>query len=157
MTVVNGKDLRAIQPGETFAEAQVLYGEGFSLQPREVKVFKPTGAPVIFYDVFKDGEPNRSGIASLVLEPDASQVRDVGHACANLAEGCKDPDLLARVGELLIAHGYEQGLPSVRIVVPAADARSVAACEAQNNACQRQQNEYGGQQFACFDYPANGD
>ncbi|MDH0292753.1 hypothetical protein N7414_26845 [Pseudomonas sp. GD04087] len=157
MTVVNGKDLRAVQPGEAFAEAQVLYGEGFSLQPRDVKVFKPTGAPVIFYDVFKDGEQDRSGIASLVLEPDASRVRDVGHACANLAESCQDPDLLARVGELLIAHGYEQGLPSVRIVVPAADARSVAACEAQSNACQRQQDTYGGQAFACFDYPADGD
>lgn len=157
MTVVNGKDLRAVQHGEAFAAPQVLKGPGFHLQPRDIKVFKPTGAPVIFYDVFQEGEQERCGIASLVLEPDASQVEDVGHACANLAESCQDPTLLARVGELLIAHGYEQGLPSVRIVVPAADGKSVAACEAQNNTCRRQQNEYGDQLFACFDYPANGD
>ncbi|NUT78105.1 hypothetical protein HNO86_23980 [Pseudomonas sp. C1C7] len=153
MTVVRGTDLREKLADEDIAPPQILNGDGFTLQPRAVKVFKPTGAPVYLYDVLTDG-PERVGIASLVLEPDSAQVADVGHACANLAEDQTDPGLLARIAEKLIAHGYEQGLPSVRVVVPSEDAKSIKACEAQPGTCRRQDNDYSGKQFACFDYPA---
>lgn len=153
MTKVRGTDLRDQLPGEDIATPQILYGQGFTLQPHTVKVYKPTGAPVYLYDVLTDDSPERVGIASLVLEPDAREVVDVGHACANLAEGQTEPGLLARVAELLINHGYEQGLPSVRVVVPSDDAKSIDACEAQTGLCRREDNEYDGKQFACFDYP----
>lgn len=153
MTKLKGTDLRDPQPGEEIAPPQTLQGQGFTLQPREVKVFKPTGAPVYLYDIMTDAT-KRVGIASLALEPDFQQVEDVGHACANLAEDCTDPHLLTKVAELLIAHGYEQGLPSVRVVVPADYAQAVAACEAQDRLCHREVNEYDGKPFACFDYPA---
>lgn len=84
MTVVRGTDLRDQLPGEAIAAPQILNGQGFTLRPRTVKVFKPTGAPVYLYDVMTD-DPERVGIASLVLEPDTQQLLDVGHACANLA------------------------------------------------------------------------
>ncbi|WP_166360326.1 hypothetical protein [Pseudomonas akapageensis] len=153
MTSPRGADLRDQLPGEIIAEPQILNGQGFTLQPQRVKVFKPTGAPVYFYDIMTDS-PERVGIASLVLEPDSQQVVDVGHACANLAESQTEPGLLARVAEVLITHGYEQGLPSVRVVVPAEDAKAIEACEAQIGLCHREDNEYDGKQFACFHYPA---
>lgn len=153
MTMPKSTDLRDPQPGEGISPPQTLQGVGFTLQPREVKVFKPTGAPVHLYDIMTDAT-KRVGIASLVLEPDFRQVENVGHVCANLAGDQADPALLANVGELLIAHAYEQGLPSVRIVVPADHAPSVAACEAQGGLCHREVNNYDGKSFACFDYPA---
>lgn len=153
MTKVRGTDLRDPIPGEDITTPQILNGQGFTLQPRTVKVFKPTGAPVYLYDIMADA-PERIGIASLELEPDSQQVIDVGHACANLAEDQTEPGLLARVAELLITHGYEQGLPSVRVVVPSEDAKSIEACKAQVGRCHREDSVYEGKHFACFEYPA---
>lgn len=156
MTVVRGNDLRDVEPGESVEMPDALSGQGFELQPRTVKVFKPTGAPVYFYDVITDG-PERVGIASLVLEKDPGQVADCGHACANLSEGQTDPDLLSRVATRLIAHGFEKGLPKVRVVVPAQDEKSKHACTAQTNMCAQDCFECDGKEFVGYDYTPSGD
>ncbi|MHC8294357.1 hypothetical protein [Pseudomonas sp. LB3P58] len=151
MTVVKGNDLRELSADDVYSEPQVLNGLGFELHPQSVKIFKPTGAPVYFYDVFTDG-PDRVGIASLVLEMDALQVADVGHACANLSESQTDPDLLSRIADRLISHGLESGLRTVRVVVPAGDEKSIQACLAQGNICAQECLESDGKQFVWFDY-----
>jgi hypothetical protein len=155
MTVVRGNDLRDLSPDESFSMPQILNGQGFELHPRSVKVFKPTGAPVYFYDVITDS-PERVGIASLVLETDTSQVADVGHVCANLSESQPDTELLSRIAQRLISHGLENGLQTVRVVVPAQDEKSIQACVAQSNMCAQESLESDGKQFAWFEYSNSG-
>lgn len=154
MTILKGSDLRDVLPHESFTEPEVLQGQGFTLQPRDMKVFKPTNAPVYLYDVHADGA-GRVGIASLVLEADTSQVAGYGHACANLLESHPDPDLLQKVGDLLVSYGIQQGLPTVRIVVPEDDHKSIQACESLQNVCRQEELERDGQRFAWFEYSAS--
>ncbi|MFM0172556.1 hypothetical protein [Paraburkholderia sediminicola] len=155
MTAPKGNELRDLLPEDAFSTPKLLNGQGFQLRPTRVKVYKPTGAPVYFYDVVTD-DNTRVGIANLILEKDSQQVSELGHVCARLSEDQDSVELLKQVGELLISHGHECGLTEIRIVVPEQSEKSVQACASIGKICNKAYLDRNGEKFVWFGYSANG-
>jgi len=155
MTAPKGNELRDVLPEDNIPPPKMLSGEGFEIRPSRVKVYKPTGAPAYFYDVFTD-DNTRVGIASLILEQDPQQVSEIGHVCARLSEEHDNPELLKQVGELLISHGHQCGLSDIHIVVPEQSESAVTACESIGNTCNKAYFDRSGEKFVRFGYLAGG-
>ncbi|WP_143136736.1 hypothetical protein [Burkholderia ubonensis] len=156
MTAPRGNELRDLLADETILTPKPLNGQGFQLLPSHVKAYKPTGAPVYFYDVVTDNN-TRIGIANLILENDSQQVSEIGHVCARLLEDRHSIELLKQVGELLISHGQECGLTEIHIVVPEQSDKSVKACESISKIRKMMNFDRNGEKFVRFEYSVNGD
>ncbi|WP_321965256.1 hypothetical protein [Paraburkholderia sp. J7] len=155
MTAPKGNELRDAVPADNILPPKILSGEGFEIHPSRVKVYKPTGAPAYFYDVFTD-DNTRVGIASLILEQDPQEVSEIGHVCARLSEEHDNPELLKQVGELLISHGHQCGLSDIHIVVPEQSECAVTACESIGNTCSKAYFDRNGEKFIRFQYLTGG-
>lgn len=155
MTAPLASVLRDLIDEDAVLTPELLNGQGFQLRPSRVKIYKPTGAPVYFYDVMTDGNA-RIGIASLILEKDSQQVSEIGHVCARLLEDQHSVELLRQVAELLISHGRERGLTEVSIVVPEQSEGSVKGCESLSKISNRENFDRNGEKFIRFEYSING-
>ncbi|MGE8364484.1 MULTISPECIES: hypothetical protein [unclassified Cupriavidus] len=155
MTAPAGNELRDLLADDAIPTPKLLNGQGFQLRPSRVKVYKPSGAPVYFYDVMTDSN-TRVGIANLILEKDSQQVSEIGHVCARLLEDQYSTELLKQVAELLISHGHECGLTEICIVVPEQSEESVNVCESIGKICNKANLDRDGEKFVWFEYSANG-
>jgi hypothetical protein len=127
MTRAAGYELRDLISNEIIALPPTIPGEGFTLVPHAQKIYTPSGAPVILFNVVSDSH-GRIGIANLILESDATKVRHVGHIGVSFAQEHLDVELLTRVGRALLSQAFTSGISTARIVVSASDHISVQAC-----------------------------
>ncbi len=127
MTAPAGNQLRTLSSNDMEVETSPIRGDGFKLVPTATKIFIPSGAPVIFYDVLPKEGSERLGIASLILEPQAQLVESLGHVCARISSSSADKGLLAKVAKALLEHGFSRGLSCSLLVVPASEPEAVEA------------------------------
>lgn len=127
MTCLPGALVGAPIAADSAAAPPSLEGIGFILRPQDTKVYLPSQAPVVFYDILDD-RGARIGQAHLIREPDAAKVAEVGHLCAQLAQARNGAPLLGHVARALINHAFALEVPVVRLVIPTRDAVSLEAC-----------------------------
>jgi len=128
MTKVLGTDIRDPEGDEPYVRPEKLAIKDYMLSPTGIKIFKPSGAPVHFFEILSpDG--TKIGRASAILEPDTEKVKHVGQVCVTVAESHSSAQLMAEVGLCLARHCKEHGVSTIRFVVPKKAAAAVDACK----------------------------
>lgn len=92
---------RSATPSDPVEKLSSIEGNGFTLTPKETKIFLPTHAPIhIFYIEVVNGW--RIGRMQTILEPDKRNVMESGHICEFMRKGNEDSALFR-------VHGAHQG------------------------------------------------